>query len=253
MSAVIAETPGLVRLHMTPRLWQFFRDNRISFGGRSEREVRAVAFPKAAQIERYADFTAGNHLSTMGAFSYRWTPEAIMSMGRYCSIAEHVRIMGERHAIEHATTSNFPTRIPQHRPAWRWARDDLLGGRLDIVSPTIATKGLPTLGHDVWIGNGALLQRGITLGHGCVVAAGAVVVKDVPPYSIVGGNPARVIRLRFSELIIERFLASRWWDLHPSIVFDTDIRHPEQFLDRIADAASFNPGAVTWKDAMAAA
>jgi hypothetical protein len=68
------------------------------------------------------------------------------------------------------------------------------------------------IGHDVWIGDGALLMSGITLGTGAIIAAGAVVTKPVKPYCIVGGNPAREIRMRFAPHDVEWLLALAWWD-----------------------------------------
>lgn len=68
------------------------------------------------------------------------------------------------------------------------------------------------VGNDVWIGHNAIIMPGVTLGDGVIVAAGAVVTKDVPPYAIVGGNPAQVIRRRFSDTVIADLLAIRWWD-----------------------------------------
>lgn len=69
-----------------------------------------------------------------------------------------------------------------------------------------------TIGHDVWIGARAILIDGVTIGDGAVVGAGAVVTKDVPPYAIVGGVPARIIKYRFTPEEIEQLLALRWWD-----------------------------------------
>ncbi len=73
-------------------------------------------------------------------------------------------------------------------------------------------KGDLIIGHDVWIGHNATLMAGINVGHGAIIAANATVVKDVPPYAIVGGNPAKVIRMRFSDEVIEQLLLLAWWD-----------------------------------------
>ena len=70
--------------------------------------------------------------------------------------------------------------------------------------------------NDVWIGSHVLLLGGIRIGNGAVVAAGSVVVKDVPPYSIVGGNPAKIIKMRFSEEIVKSLETIKWWDFHSS-------------------------------------
>ena len=68
------------------------------------------------------------------------------------------------------------------------------------------------VGNDVWIGHGAIIMPGVTIGSGAIIAAGAVVTKDVPPYAIVGGNPAKVIRQRFSDDVVAELLDIAWWD-----------------------------------------
>ena len=74
------------------------------------------------------------------------------------------------------------------------------------------TKGNTIIGNDVWIGYGATIMSGVTVGDGAIIATKAVVTKDVAPYSIVGGNPAKEIRKRFSEKEIKKLLEMRWWD-----------------------------------------
>lgn len=69
-----------------------------------------------------------------------------------------------------------------------------------------------TIGNDVWVGHAAIILPGVSIGHGAVVGAGAVVTRDVPPYTIVGGIPAKTIRLRYSQDVIDKLLAIRWWD-----------------------------------------
>ena len=72
------------------------------------------------------------------------------------------------------------------------------------------------IGNDVWIGTGAILLDGVTIGNGAIVAAGAVVNKDVPPYAVVGGVPAKIIKYRFSEEIVKKLEESRWWEKEES-------------------------------------
>lgn len=73
-------------------------------------------------------------------------------------------------------------------------------------------KGDVIIGNDVWIGNNALILSGVTVGNGAVIASKAVVTKDVPPYSIVAGNPGRIVRHRFAPAIIKRLEEIKWWD-----------------------------------------
>ena len=76
----------------------------------------------------------------------------------------------------------------------------------------MSSKGDIVVGSDVWIGRGSTILSGVTIGDGAVVAAGSMVTKDVAPFSIVGGNPARLIRMRFDEHTVEKLLVLRWWD-----------------------------------------
>jgi acetyltransferase-like isoleucine patch superfamily enzyme len=124
-----------------------------------------------------------------------------LTIGRYCSFADKVEILlGGNHRLEWATTYPFSA-LPELWPsAPRTQEHHASGG--DVV-----------IGHDVWLGSGAIILSGLTIGHGAVVAAHAVVTKDVPPYAIVGGNPARVIRYRFDEETIAALLDTAWWEL----------------------------------------
>ena len=90
-----------------------------------------------------------------------------------------------------------------------------------------------TIGNDVWIGHAAVIRTGVTIGHGAVIGSGAVVTKDVPPYAIVGGIPAQIIRYRFDEQTIDRLIRSQWWDL-PLDTLKTCAKHitdPIRFLE----------------------
>lgn len=120
-------------------------------------------------------------------------------IGRFCSIAAGARFLlngGNHHT---ATPSSYPFAI--FGGDWAGAMPDRWPHRGDI-----------TIGHDVWIGHGATVLPGAAVGHGAVVGTGAVVGGDVPPYAIVVGNPARVVRLRFADGQIADMLALAWWD-----------------------------------------
>jgi acetyltransferase-like isoleucine patch superfamily enzyme len=124
-------------------------------------------------------------------------PDAGLSVGSYCSIGPDVLFLCKvDHPLNYPSTYPFKTRL--------WSPDQ--------PNSDAITKGPITLGHDVWIGARAIVLSGVNIGTGAVVAAGAIVTKDVPPYAIVGGNPARVIKKRFNDQQIEKLLATRWWE-----------------------------------------
>jgi acetyltransferase-like isoleucine patch superfamily enzyme len=123
-----------------------------------------------------------------------------LTIGRYCSIADKVEILlGGNHRTDWVTTYPFAAM----RGLWPSAPD----------ADFHASGGNVTIGHDVWLGSAVMILSGVTIGHGAVVAARALVTKDVPPYAIVGGNPASLIRYRFDEKTIAALLDSTWWDL----------------------------------------
>jgi acetyltransferase-like isoleucine patch superfamily enzyme len=122
--------------------------------------------------------------------------DAQLIIGSFGSIANDVRIMlGGNHHPEWVSTYPFGAMWPEH----------------DHPDQP-ATRGDVVIGNDVWIGRGAMIMSGVTIGDGAVVGAGAVVAKDVPPYMIAVGNPARHVRLRFAPEIVEKLLSIRWWD-----------------------------------------
>jgi acetyltransferase-like isoleucine patch superfamily enzyme len=97
------------------------------------------------------------------------------------------------------------------------------------------SEGLKTIiGNDVLISANALIRNGVTIGHGAVVGAGAFVNDDVPPYAVVAGVPAKVIRYRFEDALIARLLKSEWWNLSDEKIRNAgNFNHPEKFLDAI--------------------
>jgi len=121
-------------------------------------------------------------------------------IGAFCSISDHVFIGGAEHPINWVSMSPVFTTERHSGPSKRFAKFE--------VSPTKRT----IIGNDVWIGHGVTIKQGVNIGHGAVVGSNALVTKDVPPYAVVGGIPARIIKYRFSNDEINKLLEIKWWD-----------------------------------------
>ncbi|MEU5791082.1 CatB-related O-acetyltransferase [Micromonospora purpureochromogenes] len=123
-------------------------------------------------------------------------------IGRYCAVAAGTRFLMA--GAEHPTmgVSTFP---------FTMFGGDWAERTLDIVTG-MPSRGDTVVGNDVWFGYGATVLPGVRIGDGAIIAAGAVVSADVPPYTIVGGNPARPIRQRFADADVERLRRAAWWD-----------------------------------------
>ena len=127
-------------------------------------------------------------------------------IGRFCSISNNVLRASGSHPINFVTT--HPAFYSKEHPCgFSYVKEDKFEETMYLEEPYQVR-----IENDVWIGTGAILFDGVTIGNGAIVAAGAVVNKDVPPYAIVGGVPAKVIRYRFSEEMIEKLEKSCWWE-----------------------------------------
>lgn len=159
--------------------------------------VERCFFSEHCDIQRYAMI----YDSKMGRYSYcgknfvSWHCE----IGSFCSISWNVSIGGANHDYQRVTTHAF-----------LYAKQfGLMGNHKEGYD---RFKDKCCVGNDVWIGANAIICRGVNVGDGAVIAAGAVVTKDVPPYAIVGGVPAKVIKFRFSQNIIKRLNSIKWWN-----------------------------------------
>jgi hypothetical protein len=140
----------------------------------------------------------------MGDYSYVVNDAQITytAIGKFCSIAAMTRINPGNHPMHRATQAHFTYRASAYFP-----------GEADDAEFFAWRKSYRIhIGHDVWIGHGAIVLPGRNVGIGAVIAAGAIVTKDVPAYTIVAGNPARPIKRRFSEEIADRLVRLAWWD-----------------------------------------
>lgn len=174
-----------------------------------------VTLGGASLIERPAQLIGHARIRNcrIGAFSYfngdlgAAAYDAII--GRFCSISG--AIGPPDHPVDWFSTHPFVfmrsalvARYKQMPDLMRWMPDGTESYAYERIAET-------RIGHDCWIGTGAVIKRGVTIGDGAVIGSGAMVIRDVPPFAVVVGSPARVVRLRFSEAIIERLLKLQWW------------------------------------------
>ncbi|WP_277623854.1 CatB-related O-acetyltransferase [Burkholderia cenocepacia] len=146
------------------------------------------------------------------------------SIGRYCSIAQRVSISPNRHPTSWLST--HPAVLSRSVPQYN-----------DSINRTV------TIGNDVWIGTGSIIMAGVTIGDGAVIGSNSIVTRDVSPYEVVVGTPARAIRKRFSDETIEKLIALKWWDYDIcSIASDDSINFSiaDMAIDRLSDLISQN-------------
>ena len=156
----------------------------------------------------YCEVGEGSRItnSTFKDYAYcdRHSDIANTTVGKFSNIAALTRIGPTDHPMDHASLHHF-----LYRSSYYW--DDVADDP-DFFAARAARRTV--IGPDTWIGHGAIIKPEVTVGAGAVIAAGAVVTKDVPPYMIVAGLPATPLRARFSQAIADRLLALAWWDWH---------------------------------------
>jgi|TARA_B100001175_G_scaffold306124_1_gene303878 acetyltransferase-like isoleucine patch superfamily enzyme len=148
-------------------------------------------------------------LAIVGKWSYgnprilRWDYSSKIKIGNFCSLGPDIDFyIGGNHRVDWISTSQLPA--SQFNDVFEKAK---------TIKNFSISKGDIEIGHDVWIGGRTTILSGVKIGTGAVIAAGSVVVNDVDPYTITGGNPNRIIKKRFKDSTIQKLLETEWWNL----------------------------------------
>ena len=241
---------GLQKINITSDVLDLFTRYKVYTSSSSEQRLKigdVIGLIPATSLENYSHILSGRVMPcALGAFSYSHSAyHHELSIGRYCSISWGMSVIAGDHPMDWATTSPF-----SHHPYDMPGVGDYLRnvGTSQFLLHRFDQGLKPArLGHDVWLGQNVLVKRGVTIGHGAVIGAGSVVAKDIPPYAIAAGVPARVLRYRFPADLIDRFLKLEWWRYGPEVLQPLDVREPAAFLDRLEEriAAGLEPANFT--------
>lgn len=141
---------------------------------------------------------------------YHYNPpfDEQLVIGKFCAIASDVKFIfnAANHTLKSLSTYTFPEFFEE------W------GYKVDNITEAFDTKGDIIIGNDVWIGYDARILAGVTIGDGAIIGTNAIVTKDIPPYAIVGGVPAKIIKYRFDEETIGKLLSLKWWNWSKEIL-----------------------------------
>lgn len=195
----------------------------------------AVNFNRSAKLQceiPVAIYASGvNTQGRIGAYTYiqhnvRLAPR-LKSIGRYCFICQDAVIGDSNHPIDWLSTNPF--QYGNSSLFQQYHKDQ----EFDFLKFTANRQEVVHIGHDVWIGNRATILQGVRIGHGAIVSDGSIVTRDVPPYAIVEGIPARITGYRFTDAIIAQLLSVAWWDYQADSLMNIQFDHIETALAQI--------------------
>ncbi len=187
-------------------------------------------------IDIFGDFS-------IGAFSYAVSGYFTeVKIGRYCSFGENVQIGRGDHPINFTSTSPF---FYENQKIFNLGKNFTDSDKYHQYKPTMPPDGMllgkpkfTDIGNDVWIGHGAYIRPGIKIEDGVVIGAHSVVTKNIPAYSVVAGNPAKIVKMRFDDSIIERLLLKKWWRFAPWQLKEFKYHKVNDMLDQLDDKES---------------
>jgi virginiamycin A acetyltransferase len=167
--------------------------NDVTFSGFSS-GIQNVTFGGKNAVPDRCNFSGKIELGYATTLGYNNFFHGQITIGKYCQIGSDVAIHTTNHPRSYMST---------------YINKNLFNGELKVLKE----ENIATIGNDVWIGHNAIIVGQVHIGNGAIIAAGSVVTKDVLPYSIVAGVPAKLIKMRFSDSIIKEIEALKWWDL----------------------------------------
>ncbi len=168
------------------------KNEKVILSGFS-RGIQNVVFEGKNAVPDGCNFSGKIKIGYATTLGYRNLLSGSIAIGKYCQLGVDVALHATNHPISYMTT---------------YINQNLFQGDLKQLKE----ENTITIGHDVWIGHGVIIVGNVTIGNGAILAAGSVITKDVAPYTIVAGVPAKEVRKRFSETIIQEIETLQWWD-----------------------------------------